>query len=176
MNKKDGYRILVCDDREEITSTFQDLLTDNSKDIGLDELKDLATSLFEQVPQFQNQVKESSYKGRVKLRVDTASQGLEAIEMVRESIEEDDPYKVAVLDMRMPPGINGFETAIELVKIDPLIELCFCTAYSDITISEIADTLGEGRFLLLKKPVNPDELVTTVEFLSKTQPKLNFTI
>ena len=96
--------------------------------------------------------------------------------MVKKSVEESDPYKVAVLDMRMPPGINGFETAIEIVKIDPLIELFFCTAYSDITISEIADTLGEGRFLLLKKPINPDELVTTVEFLSKTQPKLNFTI
>ena len=86
MNK--SYRILVCDDREEITSTFQDLLTDNSKDIGLDELKDLATSLFEQVPQFQNQVKESSYKGRVKLRVDTASQGLKPLRWLRNLLKK----------------------------------------------------------------------------------------
>ena len=167
-----SYRILVCDDREEITSTFYDLLTDDSRDIGLDELQNLASSLFERVPQFHTKIKDSAYRARVKLRVDTAHQGLEAIEMVKQAVDNNDPYKVAVLDMRMPPGINGFETAIELVGIDPLIELCFCTAYSDITISEIAERLGEGRFLLLKKPVNPDELVTTVEFLSKTQPKL----
>lgn len=165
------YRILVCDDREEITSTFYDLLTDNSKDIGLNELKNLASTLFEQAPQFQNKIKESTYKAKVNLRVDTANQGLEAIEMSKEAIKENDPYAVAVLDMRMPPGISGFETAIELVKIDKNIELCFCTAYSDITISEISEVLGEGRFLLLKKPVNPDELVTTVEFLSKTSTK-----
>jgi CheY-like chemotaxis protein len=174
--KVNSYRILVCDDREEITSTFHDLLTDDSKDIGLNELKDLASTLFEQVPQFQNKISESTYKAKVKLRVDTANQGLEAIEMFKEAIEEEDPYAVAVLDMRMPPGISGFETAIELVNIDENIELCFCTAYSDITISEISETLGEGRFLLLKKPVNPDELVTTVEFLSKTSTKQKYSL
>lgn len=170
MEKNNSCRILVCDDRKEITNTFSELLSPE-KDIGLNELKDLASTLFEKAPQFQNNTKENGYKAKVNLRVETANQGLEAIEMSKEAIKEKDPYAVAVLDMRMPPGISGFETAIELIKIDENIELCFCTAYSDITISEISEVLGEGRFLLLKKPVNPDQLVTTVEFLSKTSTK-----
>ena len=159
-----SYRILICDDREEITNTFSELLS-SEEDIGINELKCLASSLFE---------KESSdfkKNPRVRLRVDTANQGLEAIDMAVNAKNSLDPYKVAVLDMRMPPGINGFETAIRLIEIDSKIELCFCTAYSDIKISELTEKLGEGRFLLLKKPVNPDELITTVEFLSKTSTK-----
>ena len=159
-----SYRILVCDDREEITNTFSELLSPE-KDIGINELKGLASSLFEANDS------DSQEHPRINLRVDTANQGLEAIDMAADAQNASDPYKVAVLDMRMPPGINGFETAIKLIEIDPQIELCFCTAYSDITISVLADTLGQGRFLLLKKPVNPDELITTVEFLSKNSVK-----
>ena len=159
-----SYRILVCDDREEITNTFSELLSPE-RDIGINELKGLASSLFETEPSGLQE------HPRIKLRVDTANQGLEAIDMAVDAQKARDPYKVAVLDMRMPPGINGFETALKLVEIDKEIELCFCTAYSDIKISELTKKLGEGRFLLLKKPVNPDELITTVEFLSKTSTK-----
>ena len=81
--------------------------------------------------------------------------------------EENDEYLVAVLDMRMPPGINGFETAQKLIELDDNIEICFITAYSDTPFETIAKALGAGRFLLLRKPVNTQELAQTVQFLGE---------
>ena len=82
-------------------------------------------------------------------------------------MREDDPYLVAIVDMRIPPGINGFETAQKLVELDPDIEICFITAYSDTSLKEITESLGDGRFLLLRKPVDREELIATVTFLGE---------
>jgi len=155
-----NYKILMVDDEPTVIEAYLDVLA-RVEDVGIKELRGLASVLFEEKDE------QAIKKPTLKLTIDTAHQGEEAIEFAEKALKINDPYLVAVLDMRMPPGINGFETAQKLIELDPNIEICFITAYSDTPFEEIAEKLGNGRFLLLRKPVNHQELVTTIEFLGE---------
>lgn len=167
-----SYRILLVDDEQKVLDAYMDILS-RTEDIGIKELRNMASALFEDEKdknEFEGIAKVVSGNPileNIKLRIDTAQQGEEAVEMSKQAIEEGDEYLVAVLDMRMPPGINGFETAQKLIELDDNIEICFITAYSDTPFETIAKTLGAGRFLLLRKPVNTQELAQTVQFLGE---------
>lgn len=167
-----SYRILLVDDEQKVLDAYMDILS-RTEDIGIKELRNMASALFEDEKdknEFEGIAKVVSGNPileNIKLRIDTAQQGEEAVEMSKQAIEEGDEYLVAVLDMRMPPGINGFETAQKLIELDNNIEICFITAYSDTPFETIAKTLGAGRFLLLRKPVNTQELAQTVQFLGE---------
>ena len=169
-----NYRILLVDDEQKILDAYMDILS-RTEDIGVKELRNMASALFDDETHVAKSFSQSLdsigatqvIQDSVKLRLDTAQQGEEAVSMVKQALEDQDPYLVAVLDMRMPPGINGFETACKLNELDPNIEICFITAYSDTPFESIAKTLGAGRFLLLRKPVNTQELSQTIQFLGE---------
>jgi len=167
-----SYRILLVDDEQKVLDAYMDILS-RTEDIGIKELRNMASALFDDEKEKNNfeetakVVSGNLILENIKLRIDTAQQGEEAVEMSKQAIEENDEYLVAVLDMRMPPGINGFETAQKLIELDVNIEICFITAYSDTPFETIAKTLGAGRFLLLRKPVNVQELAQTVQFLGE---------
>ena len=91
-------------------------------------------------------------------RLDHAMSGSAGYQMAVAALEEDDPYGVIYLDMRMPPGWNGIQTALKIREIDPFIRIILITAYSDLTLVEIRQQIGVD-FDLLQKPVNPDELL-----------------
>ena len=74
----------------------------------------------------------------VRFQLDSAFQGIEALEKVRAARLADVPYAMAFLDMRMPPGWDGVETAERLWQEGPRLQIVFCTAYSD---SEMAAEL-----------------------------------
>jgi len=88
----------------------------------------------------------------------TARQGEEGVLLHEQSIKSGTPVAMAFIDMRMPPGINGLETAIRLRKLDPLIYIVIVTAYSDFSRVEIQHSLDHD-FLLLEKPVNQNEFI-----------------
>lgn len=165
--EKENYRILLVDDEQKVLDAYLDILS-RTEDIGIKELRNMASKLFaEKEGDAAVMTGNSTLSSTIKLRIDTASQGEEAIEMIQNAIEIDDPYLVVILDMRMPPGINGFETAVKANELDSNIEICFITAYSDTPFEKIAKSLGSGRFLLLRKPVNNQELTQTVQFLGE---------
>src|SRR5574340_651434 len=49
--------------------------------------------------------------------VNSAYQGQEALSMVQQAVHEGDPYAVAFVDMRMPPGWDGIETIERLWQV-----------------------------------------------------------
>jgi DNA-binding NtrC family response regulator len=55
-----------------------------------------------------------------------------AVAAVRNAIAADDPFAVAFLDMRMPPGPDGVWAAGRIRELDPAIEIVMCTAFSDV--------------------------------------------
>ncbi len=86
-------------------------------------------------------------------------QGQEGLARVEESIGRDRPYAMAFVDMRMPPGWNGIETAQKIWQVDPCLQIVICTAYSDYSWSEMVKSLGEtDRLLILKKPFDNIEV------------------
>ena len=87
-----------------------------------------------------------------------ARQGQEGYLMVEEALKSE-PFAMAFIDVRMPPGWDGIETAIKIRQLDPNIELVIVTAYSDRSLEEIVQAVGASdKLLFLRKPFDPDEL------------------
>jgi two-component system NtrC family sensor kinase len=91
--------------------------------------------------------------------VDSAYQGREGLEKVRQAVQSGAPYAVAFVDIRMPPGWDGITTIGRLWRADPNLEVVVCTAYSDYSWSEMVADLGHtDRLLILKKPFDNAEV------------------
>ena len=69
--------------------------------------------------------------------VDSACQGQEGLALVQQSIQSNQPYAVAFVDIRMPPGWDGVETTQKLWEVDPTLQVVICTAYSDYSWDEL---------------------------------------
>jgi diguanylate cyclase (GGDEF)-like protein len=82
-----------------------------------------------------------------------------AVAAVRDSIAADDPFAIAILDMRMPPGPDGVWAAQRIRELDPAIEIVICTAYSDVDPAEIGGIVPpEEKLSFLQKPFHPHEI------------------
>lgn len=134
------FRIIIIDDNPEIHHDFIKILT-NSPSSSLNALKQqIFSQNSEQValPQFQ---------------IDTASQGKEGYERIAEAIKQGNPYALAFVDIRMPPGWDGIETIKHIWELDKTIQIVICTAYSDYSWEETIAQLGKSdNLLILKKP------------------------
>jgi CheY-like chemotaxis protein len=139
-------RILIVDDNQAIHEDFHKILT-GSVSTNLDAPKRLLFGAKETAKP------SSSYD------VDSAHQGEEGVELVQLAFNEDRCYALAFVDVRMPPGIDGVETAERIWQVDGDIQIVICTAYSDYTWSETVKRLGEtNRLLILKKPFDVIEV------------------
>lgn len=142
-------RLLFVDDENEIIKNYRKLFEKEKN--PLDELAFAAGDILG----IENEAPENINE----YEVFTSSQGEDAIRIVEENLTSNNPIKVAFIDMRMPPGINGAETAKAISELDPLIEIVIVTAYSDIQLSEIVKTVGRAdKLLYLKKPFDPNEV------------------
>jgi len=91
--------------------------------------------------------------------VECASQGEEGLRLVRAAVGGGQPFAVAFVDMRMPPGWDGLRTCQELWAADPGLQVVICTAFSDHSHDEIRRVLGAtDALLILKKPFDPVEV------------------
>jgi HD-GYP domain-containing protein (c-di-GMP phosphodiesterase class II) len=88
------------------------------------------------------------------------TQGDEAVDAVKKSIEDNAPYAVVFLDLNMPPGPDGQWTADEIQKLDPGINIIMVTGYRS-TDSGGQQTLTSfsDKLLYLQKPFYRQEIV-----------------
>ncbi len=140
-------RVLVVDDNPDIHDDFRKVLGSESASVALAEAE---AALLELEPEA---VKIANYD------IDWAAQGLEAVALVDQMAQQRACYAVAFIDIRMPPGIDGVETARRMWAIDPGLQVVFCTAYSDYSWESMIRKLGRNhRFLVLKKPFDTIEV------------------
>lgn len=93
------------------------------------------------------------------LAVGGCYQGHEAIEMVRRALSDQQPYAVIFLDIRMPPGIDGIETARQIRSLDPDVNIVLVTGFADYGPGRINAAIPPVQNLLFfHKPVRADEL------------------
>lgn len=138
-------KILVIDDELPVRESYQSILCSQ----GYDPLSEL-----EQLFDDDSEVEETS----TDYEVSFASQGAEGIELAHKAYQLGEPYAIAFIDMRMPPGMDGLETAKQLREIDDKIQVIFVTAYSDRSVDELDNALGTDM-LLLRKPFTSDEVL-----------------
>ena len=143
MLELDNRRILIIDDNKSIHADYRKVLQVSTGDA----LSELEATLFGSDAEMPVVSKQQEYE------IDSAFQGQEGLEKVKQAIEEDRPYALACVDVRMPPGWDGVETCQKIWEIDPELPVILCTAYSDHSWAEISAKFNrDDQFLILKKP------------------------
>lgn len=148
-------RILIVDDTKGIHDDFRKILTS-----GTAATSDLASAraAFFGEPQDEAPTDGPSVNAK-NYELTCCYQGLEALEEARRSLEEETPFAMAFVDVRMPPGIDGVQTIKRLWEIDPNIHCVICSAYSDYSWDQMIEELGQtDKLLILKKPFDPTEI------------------
>lgn len=100
--------------------------------------------------------------------IDSAFQGEEGMRLAEQACKAGRPYALAFVDVRMPPGWDGIETAANIWRVDPEVQIVICTAFTDYTLDEILSRLGRSdRLLILKKPFDNIEVVQLANALTE---------
>ncbi|GEP45585.1 hypothetical protein BGE01nite_48760 [Brevifollis gellanilyticus] len=144
-------RVLIVDDNPTIRDDYRRILCPSTS--GVEELESIEAILFDEMRSHQAKV-------RPNFQTAFASQGAEAENLTKAAIEQGMPFAVAIVDVRMPPGIDGVETVKRLWRAQTDLQIVLCTAYSDYSWQEIVEELGTShRLVVLKKPFDPIEVL-----------------
>lgn len=147
-------RIIVIDDNENIHRDFRKILSSLEKqtDNHLGELENLI---------FETNVDSEWFE----LEIDSALQGERGCQMVRDAVQAGRRYAVAFIDIRMPPGWDGVETAQKIWQVDDSIKIVICTAHAEHTEPELKKRLGDAaeKLIILKKPFDPEQVSQIVK-------------
>src|SRR5688572_13291878 len=155
--KNHNRRILVIDDNQSIHQDFRKILSAESHSEAA--LGDAEAALFGEATPMSFL---PSYE------VDSAYQGEEGLEKIKQSLKDNRPYAMAFIDVRMPPGWDGIETTARLWEICPDLQVVICTAYSDYSLEEMLRKLGHtDRLVILKKPFDNVEAMQLANALTE---------
>jgi DNA-binding NtrC family response regulator len=88
--------------------------------------------------------------------VETAASGREAIEMARAR-----EYAIYFVDLKMPGGLDGIETMMEIRRLQPEASVIVITAYA--TVDTAITAMKEGAQEYVVKPCHPQEISLLVE-------------
>ena len=143
----DNVRVLAIDDDVNILEYYRTSLTQTSS-VG-DSFERL---LFETVAS-----DDDSRESKQFFDLTETSQGEDGVALAAKAKEEGRPFACALVDMRMPPGIDGHETARRLRALDEQIFIIIVTAYSDTEIGSLQQAVRHD-LLYSSKPIPPDQL------------------
>jgi len=148
-------RILVADDDPAILALYRDVLgRGGEKDPARSEMASLEADLFG-----EGGPEETRGGITSQFELTSCSQGEEAVEEVRRACDEERPFAMAFLDVRMPPGINGVQTAEKIRSLDSDVQIAIVTGYSDINPAEIERRVPPpDRLLYVQKPIHLFEI------------------
>ncbi len=94
---------------------------------------------------------------KVGYEVDTASDGVEAIEMYKTAKESGIPYDILILDLTVPGGMGGKEA---IRNFDPTAKAVVSSGYSDDPV--MANYSEHGFKGVVMKPYSIEELTNTI--------------
>lgn len=125
----DRIRVLIADDDENILQCYRTAFGDNHPNDYVETLSSLEAELFDAQPESE---------AAPRFDIVACSQGGDAISLAAEATREGRPFDVVILDVRMPPGIDGVEAGSRIRQLDPDVEIVFVTGFADLTMSELA--------------------------------------
>jgi DNA-binding NtrC family response regulator len=94
--------------------------------------------------------------------VDTASSGREAVEKARQR-----DYAIYFVDLKMPGGMDGIETMMQVRKLHADASIIIITAYA--TVDTAITAMKEGAQEYIVKPCNPEEISLLVNRIIKVK-------
>lgn len=93
-------------------------------------------------------------------KVEAASEGGEALELYSRALDEKKPFDAVLLDLTVPGGMGGQETARRILKMDPEAKLIVSSGYSTDPVME--DHESYGFRAMVRKPYTLGELSQTL--------------
>jgi DNA-binding NtrC family response regulator len=93
-------------------------------------------------------------------RVETAPNGQKALELAKTA-----DYAICFVDLKMPGGMDGIETMMEIRRIRPEASVIIITAYA--TVDTAIQAMKEGAQEYIVKPCNPQEISMLVSRILK---------
>ncbi len=99
-----------------------------------------------------------------------------AVNIVKKSVQQNNPFSVAFIDIPMPFGTDGWWAAEQIRAIDPHVEIVLMTAYLDYTPQEITSHVPPvHKLIYIQKPFHSNEIYHYAHALcSKWQLELNW--
>jgi DNA-binding NtrC family response regulator len=94
--------------------------------------------------------------------VDTASSGREAVEKAGQR-----DYAIYFVDLKMPGGMDGIETMMQIRRLRPEASIIIITAYA--TVDTAIAAMKEGAQEYIVKPCNPEEISLLVSRIIKVK-------
>jgi response regulator RpfG family c-di-GMP phosphodiesterase len=156
MSKDYNSSIICVDDERAILESYKEVLAYEA-----DSLDDLIDCLDDELNE-----DESSDDNRSNDEFDIvlANSGEEAIEIVKSEFAKGNRFAAGFFDMRMPPGIDGYETISKIREIDPGVICAVVTGYTDRNVTKIRklfSTEHQDELLYFQKPFSSTELQQT---------------
>jgi len=147
MSELSNRRILLIDDMPSIHDDFRKILVPPQAHSA--ELDEMEAALFGEQAKPEHPIFE----------LDSAYGGEEGLGKLNKALQEQRPYALAFVDMRMPDGWDGAKTIEHLWQQDPQLQVVVCTAYSDYSWDDLLNRLNaHDRLLILKKPFDNIEV------------------
>lgn len=125
---EESIRILIADDDEHILACYRDAFGESKVTDSMKELDALGAELFDT---------ESKIELAPCFDIVACNQGQEAIDKARKAANDGQPFDVVILDVRMPPGIDGVETGCKIREFDSEVQIVFVTGFSDVPRQEL---------------------------------------
>ena len=127
-HQDEHIRVLIADDDEHILQAYREAFSDTESTQEMRALDALAAELFEP----KHVADDDTH-----FDVVACSQGNDAIDLAKQAANDGQPFDVVILDVRMPPGIDGVEAGCQIRELDPDVEIVFVTGFSDMPLEEL---------------------------------------
>jgi len=125
---EESIRVLIADDDEHILACYREAFGESEATDYMKALDALDAELFDV---------ESDIEEAPRFDIVACNQGQDAIDKAREAANDGQPFDVVILDVRMPPGIDGVEAGSKIREFDSDVEIVFVTGFSDIPRHEL---------------------------------------
>lgn len=147
-------RVLIADDDEYILECYREAFTESESTREIRTLDALSVELFDL---------STALEEEPRFRVTACSQGADAIILAKEAANDGQPFNVVILDVRMPPGIDGVETGSRIREMDADVDIVFVSGYSDIPLDELQRRVPPPmRLHYFSKPLSFTQLAQDV--------------
>jgi len=154
-------RILIADDDEQIMRCYREAFGDSQDTDQVKALDAMDAELFATNPELEI---------APKFDLVACSQGQDAIDAVKAAADDGQPFAVVVLDVRMPPGIDGVEAGSQIRAMDPEVDIVFVTGFSSISRDELERRVPPpAKLHYFNKPLSFMKLASDVVDLVNTR-------
>lgn len=146
MSEKKTIRILAVDNEEDILYMYKDIIK---------ELED---------EKVQKNLNIQDYVFDVK----TCKDGIEAVNAITEAADNDKPYDICFIDIKMQPGPDGIWVGRKIAEYSPNSNIVIVTGYPEFSPSGISDNIDSAQKVrYIEKPFKNSEITSLIVSIAK---------